>query len=277
MLGGLIVLTAAPAYAADDPFRAIEATLAGGRIGLAACNLATGRTLRHRADARFALCSTFKLPLVAAILDQVDRGRIDPDRLLPVGPEAANALAPAVKAALPDGALSVIALCEAAMVHSDNAAANLLLSFVGGPAGLTGFMRRHGGGSTRLDRTEPTLNTNLPGDLRDTTTPGEMLALMDRLLVRGALPPASRQRLIDWMIASRTGTERLRAGLPAGWRAGDKTGTGARGAANDIAIAWPAPARPPLLIASYVDAPDASAAARNAAHRAAAGIAARLA
>jgi beta-lactamase class A len=51
------------------------------------------------------------------------------------------------------------------------------------------------------------------------------------------------------MVATDTGSRRLRAGLPADWRAGDKTG-GTHGVANDIAVAWP-PGRAPMLITAY--------------------------
>jgi beta-lactamase class A len=120
---------------------------------------------------------------------------------------------------------------------------------------------------TRLDRNEPELNSNLPGDPRDTTTPAAMAALLRRLLTGPALTPASRARLIGWMVACETGKTRLRAGLPQGWFAGDKTGTGLRGGTGDIAILWP-PGRPPIIVACYIDAPDASATVRDAAYAA---------
>ncbi len=116
--------------------------------------------------------------------------------------------------------------------------ANLLLGLIGGPSGVTAYARALGDDVTRLDRTEPTLNGNLSGDVRDTTSPDAMIALMRRILVGDALSVSSRQRLLDAMKRCRTGLKRLRAGLPAGWVVGDKTGTGERGS--------------PLLIASFL-------------------------
>ncbi|WP_294392806.1 class A beta-lactamase [uncultured Sphingomonas sp.] len=272
----LLALAVCPAYTAAHRLDDVERDLAGGRLGFAALDLASGAMLVHRAHQRFALCSTVKLPLVAAILADVHAGRINPDRMVRVGPQAAQARAPEVQAALPDGALSIAALCAATMIHSDNAAANLLLPLVGGPAGLTRFMRAHGGGPTRLDRTEPALNTNLPGDRRDTTTPWAMLSLMRNLLGSAGLAPVQRERLAGWAVESRTGLARLRAGLPPTWRVGDKTGTGERGATNDVAIAWPAAGRPPVLMACYVDAPNVSPKEREDAHCRAARIAAAV-
>jgi beta-lactamase class A len=130
---------------------------------------------------------------------------------------------------------------------------------------LTGWFREVGDTFTRLDRDEPTLNTNVAGDERDTTTPRAMVGAMHQALIGAALATASRDRLIAWLEASRTGGERLRAGIPAGWRVGDKTGTCENGAANDVAIAWP-PNGQPILIASYLSDSAAPLAALNAAH-----------
>jgi beta-lactamase class A len=134
---------------------------------------------------------------------------------------------------------------------SDNSAANLLLAQIGGPAGLTAFIRSLGNQVTRLDRTEPDLNSALPGDPRDTTSPAAMVDLMRKLLVGSALSAASQKQLTAWMEHSTTGGRRLRAGFPKDWRAGDKTGTGERGAMGDVGVFWP-PGKPPILIAAYV-------------------------
>lgn len=173
--------------------------------------------------------------------------------------------APVVRANLSRGSLSLRALCAAVVEVSDNSAANLLLATIGGPASLTGFIRRSGDHVTRLDRIEPELNSNDPGDLRDTTTPRAMVGLLKTLLTTDRLTRSSRALLIGWMEKSPTGLDRLRAGLPASWRAGDKSGTGERGALNDIAIAWP-PRRAPVLIASYQSGGDAPPATRKSAH-----------
>ena len=236
------------------------------RLGVAALDTGSGRTLGFDANSRYAMCSTFKLPLAAAILARADAGRLQLND--DIGFERADLLdhAPVVRRNLARGKLSVERLCAAIVEVSDNSAANLLLRRIGGPAALTAFVRQNGDRVTRLDRYEEELNSNLPGDPRDTTTPAAMLGLMRTLLLGNVLRPASRTKLIGWMEGATTGLRRLRAGLPPGWRAGDKTGNGANGAANDIAIAWP-PERPPILIASYSAAPR-STIARHAAHAA---------
>jgi beta-lactamase class A len=236
--------------APSDPFARLEAT-AGGRLGVAALDLETGAELGHRIDERFAMCSTFKWVLAAATLAAVDGGTLSLTQDVVFGEKDLLEYAPTARANLAVGRLSVEALASAIIVNSDNTAANLLLPLVGGPAGLTAFARKHGDSITRFDRDEPTLNTNLPGDPRDTTTPRAMASLMKTILTRdGALTRESRERLLGWLVACETGRERLRAGLPAGWLVGDKTGTGEREAVNDVAIVTP-PGRAPIIITAF--------------------------
>jgi len=150
------------------------------------------------------------------------------------------------------------------MTYSDNTAANLILASLGGPKAVTTFARTLGDETTRLDRNEPTLNEAIPGDPRDTTTPGAMVKDMQALLIGRALSETSKGLLMQWLIGNETGNTRLRAGLPEGWKAGDKTGTGERGSTNDVAIVWP-PGRKPILVAVYLTETAASADKRNAA------------
>ncbi len=251
----------------DDPdpigrVAAIEQRL-GGRLGVAMLDTGTGRSLAHRASERFAMCSTFKFLVAAAVLSRVDRRRDRLDRIIRYGPEDLLEYAPVTKQHVDEAGMSVGELVAAALQYSDNTAANLLLNALGGPAAVTAYARRLGDEVTRLDRNEPTLNAVNPGDVRDTTAPAAMLANMKTLLVEtAALSAASRNQLAAWLVGNTTGAERLRAGLPAGWRVGDKTGSGSRGETNDIAIAWP-PGRPPILIAAYFAGSRAPADDRN--------------
>ena len=225
----------------------------GGRLGVCILDTATGRSLAHRPDERFAMCSTFKLPLAAAILREADRGKLNLDTTVPVTKADLVPHAPVVEANLAKGGMTIRALAEAAQKQSDNAAANLLLKQIGGPAGFTQFFRDLGDQVTRADRYEPEMNRWTPGDDRDTTTPAAKAAIVAKFLTGDILAPASRDLLIQWMIDTKTGAKRIRAGLPQGWRAGDKTGTGyddVCGKVNDVAIAWP-PGKPPIIITGY--------------------------
>lgn len=226
----------------------------GGRLGVFALDTKTARTIQHRPDERFALCSTFKWVLAAQVLHRVDRGDLRLDELVPFRASDLLEYAPVARARVSEGALSIEELARAAVVVSDNTAANLLLEKVGGPAGLTAFVRAVGDQVTRLDRNEPALNGNEPGDPRDTTSPRAMAHLLDSVLCKDVLSVGGRARLVDWLVACETGAGRLKAGLPPDYRLGHKTGsggTGAHSAVNDVAIVWP-PARDPILIASYL-------------------------
>ena len=229
----------------------------GGRLGVFLLDTGTGRSLGHRVDERFAMCSTFKMALAAAILQRVDQGKLALDAVVPYTRADLLAYAPVTEANLAKGGMTIGDLAQAAQKQSDNAAANLLLKQIGGPEGFTQFFRSIGDGVTRLDRYEPHMNDVKPGDERDTTTPAAMAATMAKILTGELLAPASRALLIDWMIETKTGAKRIRAGLPAGWRAGDKTGTSGDGKYNDIAIAWPS-GKAPLIITAYFNAPAAS-------------------
>jgi len=245
----------------ENYLRMLERRLGrGARLGVAAFNTENSARIGYRADERFAMASTFKWLLAAAALERLDHGqriRYAQNDLVTYSPVTETRLA---------GGMTVSELAEAAVRLSDNTAANLLLRQLDGPEGFTVWLRQNVDGVTRLDRWETELNENAPGDERDTTTPLAQVDALNRLLVGDSLRRANRETLRAWMIASTTGRERIRGGLPEDWRVGDKTGTGANGAYNDVAIAWP-PKRGPILIAVYQDGGDANAEVRNAVHR----------
>ncbi|MEO6214943.1 MAG: class A beta-lactamase [Sphingomonas sp.] len=246
-----------------DAIARIEAE-SGGRLGVALHDTGTGRRFAYRGNERFAMCSTFKLLLAGAVLARVQQRAERLDRRLPIQGSDVIGHAPfAAKRA--GGSATVAELCRAMVVESDNGAANLMLAAIGGPAALTRFLRQIGDPTTRLDRTEPTLNEATPGDSRDTTTPLAMLGSAKRLWLGPVLAPPHRAQLTAWAIECRTGLERLRAGLPKDWRAGDKTGTGDRGTYNDVAIFWP-PRRRPMLVTSYLSESKLGTDAGNAVH-----------
>lgn len=252
---------AEPSGAAPSPGcacdRTVEQRLAelevrsGGRLGVAVIDLRGGKRFGYRADERFPMCSTFKLLLAGAVLARVDAGKEQLERRVPYGAADLLEYAPVARARVAEGSLTIEELCGAAVSVSDNTAANLLLVTLGGPSALTAYARSIGDTETRLDRNEPMLNEARPGDPRDTTTPAAMGKTVERLLAGDVLSQSSRERLAAWLVASTTGLARLRAGVPQGWRAGDKTGTGENGTFNDLAVLWP-PAEKPIIIAAYL-------------------------
>lgn len=223
----------------------------GGRLGVAVLDTHDGRRFAARGDERFLMCSTFKMLLAGLILRRVDQKRERLDRRIAYGPEVLVAHSPETKKHVGPG-MTVGALCEAVMIVSDNAAANLLIDAIDGPVSVTRFARALGDEVTRLDRIEPALNfADHPDDLRDTTSPNAMLETLRSLAVGDALSPDSRARMVDWLRRNQTGDARLRAGLPKTWTVGDKTGSDGRHTTNDIAVLWP-PGRKPVVVATYL-------------------------
>jgi beta-lactamase class A len=245
-----------------DEIKRLESA-SGGRLGVCVLDTATGARHAHRGDERFPMCSTFKALAAAAVLAQVDAGKEQLSRRITFDASALVTYSPVTEKHVAGG-MTLAEICEAAVTLSDNTAGNLLLAALGGPAGLTAFVRSLGDQFTRLDRNEPTLNEALPDDVRDTTTPNAMASTLQALVLgTKALSAPSREQLTAWLIANKTGDTRLRAGFAKDWRIGDKTGTGARGTNNDVAVVWP-PNKGPIVITAYLTGATVSATEQNA-------------
>lgn len=215
------------------------------RLGLHAVDTGTGREVAHRPDERFPLCSTFKVLAVAAMLAGNPPEHLQ-TRVRYAATDVVDA-SPVTAEHVADG-LTVAEVCDAALRYSDNTAGNLLLDDIGGPGAVTAFARSLGDDVTRLDRRETDLNSAIPGDERDTTSPRAIVADLRELILGTRLDVADRTLLTDWMVGNTTGGTRIRAGLPADWRVGDKTGAGRYGTVDDVAVAWP-PGRAPIVLA----------------------------
>ncbi|MDW3778872.1 KLUC family extended-spectrum class A beta-lactamase [Kluyvera cryocrescens] len=233
----------------------------GGRLGVALIDTADGSQILYRGDERFAMCSTSKVMAAAAVLKQSEsqhdllnqRIEIKKGDLTNYNPIAEKHVG---------GSMSLSELSAAALQYSDNVAMNKLIAQLGGPQGVTAFARKIGDETFRLDRTEPTLNTAIPGDPRDTTSPRAMAQTLRNLTLGKALGDAQRAKLVTWMKGNTTGTASIQAGLPASWVVGDKTGSGDYGTTNDIAVIWPKD-RAPLVLVTYFTQPQPEAESRR--------------
>jgi beta-lactamase class A len=225
---------AAPALTLEDQIRELEARH-NAFVGLYAVNLQSGFAVENRADEAFALCSTFKAYAAARVLRGVADGELTLDQQVFVKPEGLLPNSPVTGERLGQQ-MTLAELSQAALQRSDNLAANLLLETIGGPQAITAFARSIGDDRTRLDRWEIELNSAIPGDPRDTTTPRALAAGYRNLLAGDALPPAQRELLDGWMRANQTSS--MRAGLPPGWTTADKTGSGDYATTNDSGIAY---------------------------------------
>ncbi|MFD1073556.1 class A beta-lactamase [Longispora fulva] len=249
----------------------------GARIGAFGHNLTTGATVAHRADEVFPMCSVFKTLAVAAVLCTLGSGDQALSRRVTYTQADIDTAGYSPITAAPDtlaAGMTIGELCGAALSHSDNTAANLLLAEVGGPAAVTGLCRALGDAVTRLDRREPDLNSAEPWRREDTTSPRAIAATYRRLVLGDALDLAGRTRLSTWLRRNTTNRETFRAGLPADWILADKTGSGGYGTRNDVGIVWTSTGTPIALavFTTHADAdaqPDNALVAATAAHLAA--------
>lgn len=236
-------------------------TMPGDRLGVFALNTADGTQLSYRSNERFPLCSTFKVLVTAAILERSMHDDALLQRRVRYTPGELVAYSPITERHFADG-MTVAELCAAAIQYSDNTAGNLLMKMIGGPVAVTSFARSIGDSVSRLDRWETELNTAIPGDPRDTSTPFAMAQNLRRFVLGDELGSLKREQLQSWLCGNTTGATRIRAGVPADWQVGDKTGGGDYGTNNDIAVLWP-PGRSPIVMALYFTQREKNAKPRN--------------
>jgi beta-lactamase class A len=128
------------------------------RLGLFAIDTATGITLEHRADERFAFCSTFKALAAAAIMN---RPAETLDTLVSYRHDDLVGNSPITEQHVETG-MTLRDLCDAAVRYSDGPAGNLLVRELGGPSALTEWVRSLGDDTFRMDRVEPDLTEATP-------------------------------------------------------------------------------------------------------------------
>src|SRR6478672_7979234 len=206
-------------------------------IGVFAVDLDSGRSVAHRAEDLFAMCSTFKGYAAARVLQMTQDGQLTLDQKVFVDPAGLVPNSPRT-APRAGGEMTLDELCRAAVQVSDNTAGNLLLKTIGGPQAITAFARSIGDDRTRLDRWETELNSAIPGDPRDTSTPRALGGGYRELLTGNVLAGPQRAQLEAWMRGNVTSARSLRAGLQPGWTSADKTGAGDYGSTNAIGIAY---------------------------------------
>lgn len=204
-------------------------------VGLFAVDVDSGTSLAHRADDPFAMCSTFKGYAASRVLQKAAGRELSLADAIRIEQADIVANSPVTQPRV-GSTMTVAELCQAALQRSDNCAGNWLLRLIGGPQAVTEFARTIGDDRTRLDRWETALNSAVPGDPRDTSTPRALGTGYRTLLSGDALDKPQRDQLDSWMRGNQTSS--LRAGLPSDWATADKTGSGDYGSTNDVGIAY---------------------------------------
>lgn len=266
-----------PAAALQDELNGLARQARPGTLGISIDDLATGQTWRVNAGRPYPMMSVFKAPLGATVLSEADRGKISLDQKVVIRRQDLMTAGLSQIATSFHGdheTFTVRQLLAAAVSHSDNTAADVLLQLVGGPGAVTAFLRAHGIAGIRVDRSEEEIaeqfqhpsNLHAAGaaatgatrdgrptrrgyaaylqDPRDRATPDAAVLFLRKLWRGKLLSPASTRHLLALLYAQ-TVPDRLRAGIPAGVRLADKCGTsyevdGRTAAFNDMGIlTWP--------------------------------------
>lgn len=248
-----------------DVIRSIEHDL-GARVGFYMHDMQTGDVIVYAADDRFPMNSTFKLLACGALLSRVENEKTDLTDTIRLQNVEIVDYSPAIENHIREGHVEVSfdETCSMMLSVSDNTAANIVLSEIGGPEGLTAFLRSIGDQVTRLDRWETALNEAVPGDLKDTTTPRAIARSVQNLILGEALSPTSRATLREWLSDHRVADALFRAALPPDWSIDDRTGAGGFGSRSIVAVIYP-PDRAPIVAAFFVAETEADFKSRNAA------------
>jgi beta-lactamase class A len=246
-----------PAEAQPDLFLSDLEARHGGRLGLAALDVGAGRRTLWRGQERFPFCSTFKPFLASATLERVQRDEEQLDRPVRITRADMVPHAPVTEAAV-GRTLTIRELMQAAVEVSDNPAANILIREMGGIAVWRSWWPTFGDTTTVISRLEPDLNTALPNDPRDTCLPEQTLANIREMAFSDRLTPENDALLQGWLTTSPTGANRIKAAAPEGWTVAHKTGTGANGTANDVAMLTPLSGSPVIIAAYFTGATEAT-------------------
>ncbi|EIL2906538.1 CARB family carbenicillin-hydrolyzing class A beta-lactamase [Vibrio alginolyticus] len=231
------------------------------RIGVSVWDTQADERWDYRGDERFPLMSTFKTLACAKMLSDMDSGKLSKNATAKVDERSIVVWSPVMDKLVGQNT-RIEHACEAAMLMSDNTAANLVLNEIGGPKAVTMFLRTIGDKATRLDRIEPRLNEATPGDSRDTTTPNAILNTLRTLVEGETLSYESRVQLKIWMQDNKVSDSLMRSVLPTGWSIADRSGAGGHGSRGINAIIWKENHRP-VYISIYVTETELSLQARD--------------
>lgn len=228
----------------DEKFSQLEKEF-DARIGVYAIDTGSNETIEYKPEERFAFASTYKALAAAILLQQNSLEKLQ--EVIPFNEEDLVTYSPVTEKYVDTG-MTLLEISEAAVRFSDNTAGNLLFEAIGGPEGFEQALREIGDKMTEADRLEPDLNNFTPEDTRDTSTPKALANSLQAFAVSDLLTEEKRELFTDWLKGNATGDSLIRAGAPEGWEVGDKSGAGAYGTRNDIAVVWP-PDREPIVIA----------------------------
>lgn len=246
----------------DREIGAIAARAKPAAFDVGVLNIDGGESWALSATRAFPLQSVFKAPLGAAVLAEVDAGRLSLDEVITLTElDLSPPYSPVADAWPGVKSYTVRDLLVRAVGGSDNTAADILMKRIGGPGMVQAWLTDKHIRDLRIDRYERELQTDIYGmaafrpewrgedafttalaavpqttrqaamiayltDKRDTATVSAALDFLRKLVTGQLISPQSTDLLLRIMTESPTGQARLKAGLPPGATLAHKTGTG---------------------------------------------------
>ena len=232
-------------------------------LGIAVVDIQSAAAVHYNGEQLMPQQSVSKLWVALAALDQADNGVLD---LAEQGTVRLENLTlfhqPIRKRVIAQGSFttSYADFMSRALIGSDNTANDMLLNKVGGPQAVRRLLEARGLADIRFGPGERIMQSQLAGlewdqsfaigktffEVRKTVDHASRRRIFDayvddpvdgasalamaqalaRLAKGELLSPASTQILLGYMRDAKSGPNRLKGGLPAGWQIAHKTGTG---------------------------------------------------
>ena len=239
----------------------IAGDVAPATVGLGLTNLESGEHWAFNSERRFPMQSVFKAALGAAVLTEMEAGRLKGDEAFVIDDhQLSPPWSPIADAGPARRDYTADQLLVAAVSDSDNTASDVLMKWIGGPGAVTAWLDARRVEGIRADRYERELQLeshamasfrpNWKGqaafqaardlvpeptrraamlrymeDPRDTATPRGMVDFLGKLYDGLLLGPPATRRLLQIMAATPRGADRLKAGFPPGSVFSHKPGT----------------------------------------------------
>jgi len=233
-----------------------------GDIGIAVQDVETGWTTAFDGDTFFPQQSVSKFWVALTALDKADRGELSLTAPVTVTKADITLFHQPIAAQIGANGYSTTIgdLMTRALQQSDNTCNDFVLWKAGGPNAVRSFLREKGIEGIRFGPGERLLQSQIAGiewqqsyaynggfyrardalpltqrraaferyiaNPMDGATPRGIVQALARLKRGELLSPASTQRLLSIMSHTKTGPQRLKGGLQAGWTLSHKTGTG---------------------------------------------------
>lgn len=206
-----------------------------------------GRSFAMHSNRCYPLMSVFKFHVAVAALQRMEQENIAPQSII----ELDSAWLPhgtysPLRDRNPDRnvRISLAELIRYTVSLSDNCTCDRLISFAGGIEAVDRCARNLRIGRFRLTETEATMHEDIQHCYANRSTPRSMVRMLRKIYTRAILSSKSFELLEQAMLATSTGSDKLKAGLPEGIPIGHKTGhsdrtaTGIKIGDNDAGIVY---------------------------------------